>query len=56
LNLDGLYRQADAGQALLGNVDYVLKHSNITRFAARVADNETGFNRFVAALRRGREK
>jgi hypothetical protein len=44
-----------SGLGLLGNVDYVLKHSNITRFAARLADNDTEFNRYVAALRRGRK-
>ena len=49
-----LYQQACAGQALLGNVDYVLPPGNISRIAARLADNPRQLDRYAAVLRRAR--
>jgi hypothetical protein len=48
-----LLRQALAGQAIVGNIDYILSRTAIEPFAARLANNHAEFRHFVAALRRG---
>jgi hypothetical protein len=48
-----LLRQAQAGQAIVGNIDYILSRTAIDRFAARLANNHAEFRHFAAALRRG---
>lgn len=51
-----LFADACAGRALLGNVDYLLPPGNITRLAARIADNQKQLTRFSDTLRRSRMK
>jgi hypothetical protein len=48
-----LLRQAVAGQAIVGNIDYRLSRSAIQPFAARLADDESELRHFTAALLRG---
>jgi hypothetical protein len=48
-----LLRQALAGQAAIGNIDYVLPRTAIEPLAARLASNHAELRRFTAALRRG---
>jgi hypothetical protein len=48
-----LLRQTLAGQAIIGNIDYILPRSAIEPLAARLANDGAEFRRFTAALRRG---
>jgi hypothetical protein len=48
-----LLRQAFAGHAIIGNIDYVLPRSAAETLAARLADNHGEYKHFAAALRRG---
>ena len=48
-----LLRQTLAGQAVIGNIDYILSRTAIDPFAARMANDHAEFRRFAAALRRG---
>ncbi len=48
-----LLRQAFAGQAIIGNIDYVLSRAAVEPFAARMANDHPELRRFSAALRRG---
>jgi len=48
-----LLRQAMAGDAVIGNIDYILSRASIEPFAARLADDHAELRRFTAALRRG---
>jgi hypothetical protein len=48
-----LFRQALAGQAIIGNIDYVLSRTAVEPFAARLANDSAEQRRFTAALRRG---
>ena len=48
-----LLRQTSNGQAIIGNVDYILPRTALAGFAARLADDHTELKRFTAALRRG---
>jgi hypothetical protein len=48
-----LLRQTLAGQAIIGNIDYVLPRTAIERLASRLANDRAEFKRFTAALRRG---
>jgi hypothetical protein len=48
-----LLRQALAGRAVIGNIDYVLSRTAIELFAVRVANDPAELRRFAAALRRG---
>jgi hypothetical protein len=48
-----LLRQTFAGQAIIGNVDYVLPRTALGPLAARLANDHAEVKRFSAALRRG---
>jgi hypothetical protein len=48
-----LLRQALTGQAVIGNIDYILTPTAIEPFAARLANDRTELRRFTAALHRG---
>ena len=48
-----LHRQALAGQAVIGNIDYILPRAAIETFAARLANDHAELRHFIAALRRG---
>jgi hypothetical protein len=48
-----LLRQALAGEALVGNIDYVLPRAAAEPLAARLANDHAELRRFAAALRRG---
>lgn len=48
-----LLRQALAGEAVIGNIDYVLSRTAIEPLAARLANDQAELRRFAAALRRG---
>lgn len=48
-----LLRQAQAGEAVIGNIDYILARSAIEHFAARMADDHAEFRHFAVALSRG---
>ncbi|GEM_PF-885548 len=48
-----LLRQTFNGQAIIGNVDYILPRTALAGFAARLADDHAELRRFNAALRRG---
>jgi len=48
-----LLRQTLIGQAIIGNVDYILPRTALAGFAARLANDHTELGRFNAALRRG---
>ena len=48
-----LLRQAFAGQAIIGNIDYILSRAAVEPFAARLANDRAELRRFSAALRRG---
>jgi hypothetical protein len=48
-----LLRHASAGEAIVGNIDYVLPRAAIMPLAVRLANDHTELKRFVAALRRG---
>jgi hypothetical protein len=48
-----LLRQTLAGQAVIGNIDYVLSRDAIEPLAARLADDHAELRHFAAALRRG---
>ncbi|MBN2464794.1 hypothetical protein JXD38_04110 [candidate division WOR-3 bacterium] len=51
-----LLRQALAGQAVIGNIDYILSRTAVESFAARLADDHSELRRFTAALRRGTQR
>jgi hypothetical protein len=53
VNPSQLLRQTLAGQAVIGNVDYILSRSDIDPLAARLANDHAELRHFVAALRRG---
>lgn len=48
-----LLRQALAGEAIIGNIDYILPRVAIEPLAARLAKDHAELRRFAAALRRG---
>jgi hypothetical protein len=48
-----LLRHASAGEAIVGNIDYILPRAAIVPLAVRLANDHTELKRFVAALRRG---
>jgi hypothetical protein len=48
-----LLRQTFAGQAIIGNVDYILPRTAIEPLAARLANDHNELRRFSASLRRG---
>ena len=48
-----LLRRAFAGQAIIGNIDYVLPRDAVEPLAARLANDHAELRRFSAALRRG---
>ena len=48
-----LLRQAMTGQAVIGNIDYILARTAIEPLAARLANDHAELNHFAAALRRG---
>ncbi len=48
-----LFRQALSGQAIIGNIDYVLPRVAAESLAARLANDHAELRRFTAALRRG---
>lgn len=48
-----LLRQALAGEAVVGNIDYVLPQAAAEPLAARLANDHAELRRFTAALRRG---
>jgi hypothetical protein len=48
-----LLRQTFAGQAIIGNVDYILPHTALGPLAARLANDHNELRRFSASLRRG---
>ena len=48
-----LLRQALAGEAIIGNIDYMLPRVAAESLAARLANNQTELRRFTVALRRG---
>jgi hypothetical protein len=48
-----LLRQALTGQAVIGNIDYILSRTAIDMLAARLANDPAELKRFTAALRRG---
>ncbi len=48
-----LLRQALAGEAIIGNIDYVLSRTAIEPLAARLANDQAELKRFAAALHRG---
>ncbi len=48
-----LLRQALSGQAIIGNIDYVLPRVAAEPLAARLANDHAELKRFIAALRRG---
>jgi hypothetical protein len=48
-----LLRLSLAGQAVIGNVDYILSRSAIEPLAARMANDHAELRHFIAALRRG---
>jgi len=48
-----LLRQALTGQAVVGNIDYILPPAANEPFAARLANDRTELRRFSAALHRG---
>jgi hypothetical protein len=48
-----LLRQALAGQAVVGNIDYILARSAIEPLAARLANDHAELKHFADALRRG---
>lgn len=48
-----LLRQALAGQAVIGNIDYILSRATIETFAERLANNHAEFKHIIAVLHRG---
>jgi hypothetical protein len=48
-----LLRQALAGDAVIGNIDYILSRAAIEPFAARMADDHAELRHFTSTLRRG---
>ena len=48
-----LLRQALAGEAIVGNIDYILPRAGGVPLAARLANDEAELRHFTAALRRG---
>jgi hypothetical protein len=48
-----LLRQALAGEAVVGNIDYILPRAALEPLASRLADDHAELRRFTAALRRG---
>jgi hypothetical protein len=48
-----LLRQALAGQAVIGNIDYILSRTAVEPLAARLANDHAELKRFAAALHRG---
>jgi hypothetical protein len=48
-----LLRQALAGQAVIGNIDYILSRAAIEPLAARLANDHAELKRFAVALRHG---
>jgi len=48
-----LLRQAFAGQAVIGNINYILSRAAIQTFAARLAKNHAEFRHITAVLHRG---
>jgi hypothetical protein len=48
-----ILRQALAGQAVIGNIDYILSRTAVEPLAARLANDHNELKRFTAALRRG---
>lgn len=48
-----LLRHASAGEAIVGNIDYILPRAAIVPLAVRLANDHTELKRFTAALRRG---
>lgn len=48
-----LLREALAGRAVIGNIDYILPRTAIEPFAARLANSPAEMGHFTAALRRG---
>jgi hypothetical protein len=48
-----LLRQALAGEAIIGNIDYILPRVAVEPLAARLASDHAELRRFTAALRRG---
>jgi hypothetical protein len=53
VNPKQLLRQALAGEAVVGNIDYVLSRTAIEPLSARLANDQTELKRFASALRRG---
>jgi len=53
VNPKQLLRQALAGEAVLGNIDYILSRAAIEPLAARLANDQAELKRFAAALHRG---
>jgi hypothetical protein len=47
-----ILRQAMSGQAVVGNIDYVLPRANLEQLAVRLADNRTELRQFTTMLRR----
>jgi hypothetical protein len=48
-----LLRQTLAGEAVVGNIDYILSRNSIEPLARRLADDHAELKHFAAALRRG---
>jgi len=48
-----LLRHALAGEAIVGNIDYILPRTAIVPLAVRLANDHSELRRFTAALRRG---
>jgi hypothetical protein len=53
VNPKQLLRQALAGEAVIGNIDYILTRDAIEPLAARLANDQAELKRFAASLRRG---
>ncbi len=53
VNPKQLLRQALAGEAVVGNIDYILSRTAIEPLAARLANDQAELKRFAASLRRG---
>jgi hypothetical protein len=53
VNPKQLLRQALAGEAVVGNIDYILPRAALETLASRLANDQAELRRFTAALRRG---
>ena len=53
VNPKQLLRQALAGQAVIGNIDYIVSRAAVEPLASRLANDQTELRHFAAALRRG---